>query len=417
MKNKNRNKLIDEIRHDSVNRLALFRQLSVHQQIGAIFLLSKHIQLKLVNELSDQEIVSIIEHLDPNDATDTIQLLPSFRQPKIINLLNDSLKAQVSTLLNFDPDTAAGLMNVNYILVSSSETVASAALSSKKHESRTGKTPVILIVDNGTLKGHFPSHQLVFAKPNESAGKYVKKINTISHKSSPKSVIDHFRSHPHSKVVVIGDDRQVLGIIFVDDILHLLQAHETTSLYNFAGISEEESIHDNFHRKVKFRYKWLLLNLATSFLAAFTVGLFDDVISKFVLLAVYMPIVAGMGGNAATQTLAVMVRGLSQEKLKFGTIIQALKNEVLSGITNGLINGVVVVAVVYYLNRDLLVGIVLALAMVINLFIAGTFGTIVPIIMKKFGKDPASSATIFITTATDVFGFLAFLGLAKFILH
>ena len=159
-----------------------------------------------------------------------------------------------------------------------------------------------------------------------------------------------------------------------------------------------------------------MLNLGTAFLAAFTVGLFDETISKHVLLAVYMPIVAGMGGNAATQTLAVMVRGLAQHDVDTKSILQTLKNEVSSGFINGSINAVIVTAVIYLINRDLLVGLVLGSAMIFNLCIAGFFGTLVPVVMKRLGKDPASSATIFITTATDIFGFLAFLGLATLLL-
>jgi len=156
--------------------------------------------------------------------------------------------------------------------------------------------------------------------------------------------------------------------------------------------------------------------MATAFLAAFTVMLFEGTISKYVLLAVYMPIIAGMGGNAATQTLAVLVRGIALKQIDLKTAMPTLKREVYAGLINGVINGVLVAAVVLLVNQDVLLAFILGIAMILNFFVASFFGTIVPLVMKKFGKDPAASATVFITTATDVLGFLIFLGLAAWLL-
>jgi magnesium transporter len=174
---------------------------------------------------------------------------------------------------------------------------------------------------------------------------------------------------------------------------------------------------DGFQIKVKNRYKWLNINLFTVLLASLVVGLFDDLISEFVLLAVYMPIVAGMGGNAGTQTLAVMVRGISLGQISLKNAWNTLRNEMGAGLVNGLINGLIITLVIYFKDGDFRIGMILALALVINLLIAAFFGTLVPLFMKKIGKDPATSATIFITTATDVLGFLIFLSLATWILR
>jgi magnesium transporter len=181
-------------------------------------------------------------------------------------------------------------------------------------------------------------------------------------------------------------------------------------------VHDEELVTDTATMKVKHRYKWLIINLGTAFLASFTVSLFDETISKYVLLAVYMPIVAGMGGNAATQTLAVLVRGIALKQIEFRTAWPTLRREVSAGLLNGIINGIIVAAIVIVINHDYRIALILSLAMIVNLVVAGTFGTIVPLLMQKFGKDPAASATVFITTATDVLGFLAFLGLATLIL-
>jgi magnesium transporter len=156
--------------------------------------------------------------------------------------------------------------------------------------------------------------------------------------------------------------------------------------------------------------------LGTAFLASFVVSRFEDTLSAFVLLAVYMPIVAGMGGNAATQTLAVLVRGIALKQIELKTAWRTLRNELGASLVNGIINGLLVAAVVILVNHDYKIAAILAMAMVLNMLVAAFFGTLVPLLMSKLGKDPAASATIFITTATDVLGFLAFLGLATVVL-
>lgn len=308
-------------------------------------------------------------------------------------------------------------MNIDYIQINESDSIGEVAKQFKIHEKRTGHSPTIIVLkQEGVLSGYLPGHELGFAFPKDKAKKYVKKINTIPYFASQEEAIELFRNFPHSKIAVLGETGQVLGIIYSDDILRLLREQESASLYNFAGVSKEESVLDGTIVKVKSRYKWLILNLGTAFLASFVVGFFEETISKYILLAVYMPIIAGMGGNAATQTMAVMVRGISLKQINPDSPLYMLKKEVLAGAANGIINGIIVACIVLLINKDLMIALILALAMVINLIVASFAGTLIPLLMKKIGKDPASSATIFITTATDVLGFLAFLGLAALLL-
>lgn len=417
MTTKEINKLIRTLSYDYKNRVSMFLELSTERQAYIILKLTRHVQYNLIKELTDDQIVTVLEHLDPDEATDLIQVLGKKRQSVIIEKLNEYLKNSVSILLHFDPETAAGVMSVNYIQVDIKSKISDVAEAVKNHEKRTGKLPTILVVKDGKLCGQLRGSQLGFTKPSEIVEDHIKKVQSIRFDASYKQVVNHFKHHPHDKVVVIGEKKQTLGVIYTDDIIRLIESAEGSTLYDFAGVSDEESVYDSVSRKVNFRYKWLIINLATSFFAAFIIGMFDEIISKYVLLAAYMPIVAGMGGNSGTQTLAVMVRGLTQNKVDSVTMFKTLRSELGAGIINGLINGVIVVAVVYAMNRNLMVGVVLAMAMIINLFTAALFGTLVPVVMKKLGKDPASSATVFITTATDVFGFLAFLGLATILLH
>lgn len=397
-------------------RLETFLHLPIHERVIMLRSLTPHIRREILSHIPDQDLIDILEAMAPDDATDVLQSLTKRKRERVLGLLSEEVRNSLSTLLEFDPDTAAGLMTLDYIQVDEAETIAGVAKKFRAHEQRTGRPPVILVFKGDKLTGYLPGHELGLSEPHQPIDGNVKRIPKISHTASHKEVVHTFRSHPHGKVAVMNDAGDALGIIYSDDVLKLFQSQQGSSLYDFAGVSDEEGVSDSTRRKVKFRYKWLIINLATAFLAAFTVGQFEEVISEYVLLAVYMPIVAGMGGNAATQTLAVLVRGIALRQISLETAWKTLKSEVGAGLVNGIINGFIVALVVLAKDHDWKIALILAFAMVINLIVAAIFGTLVPLIMSKLRKDPAASATIFITTATDVLGFLAFLGLATLIL-
>ncbi len=409
-------KLLSDILFRKDKRVELFLAQPENHRLELLHHLTPRVRRELLVKLPTPDLVQILEATDPDEATDILRILPRHKREIVLQSVSEHIKHSLSTLLEFDPETAAGLMTLDYIQADVTDSIADVAKKFRQHETSTGRPPVILVRKENKLVGFLPGHELGFAAKSELIGKYKKRIQTISYAASHKEVIQLFNSHPHAKVAVLNDADDVLGIIYSDDVLRLMQSQEASTLYDFAGVSEQETVTDNAVRKVKFRYKWLIINLATAFLAAFTVGQFEATISKYVLLAVYMPIVAGMGGNAATQTLAIVVRGIALKQISLSTAWQALKNELGAGLANGLINGFLVAFVVLVKDHDPKIALVLALAMVVNLVVAALFGTLVPLIMSRLKKDPASSATIFITTATDVLGFLVFLSLASVIL-
>lgn len=398
------------------SRTRVFLDLEPEKRIDMLRSVTKNVRKDLLRRVPEGELVRLLQPLSPTEATDLLQLLGKAKRERVLNEVSQELKDSLSTLLAFDPETAAGLMNLDYIQVDATENIEATANKFMKHEKQTGRPPIIIIMQDGKPIGTLPGHRLGLAAKSELIGKYSKKLLTISYAARHRDVVSLFQSNPHNKIAVLNDKSEVVGIIYSDDMLKILQDNQASSLYNFAGIVQSESVTDSAKAKVKNRYRWLVINLATAFLASFTVGRFEPVLSKYVLLAVYMPIVAGMGGNAATQTLAVLVRGIALRQIELKTAAKALWNELGAGLINGLLNGVLVALVVIVLNRDVKIAIILAMAMVTNLLVAAFFGTLVPLIMQKFGKDPATSATIFITTATDILGFMAFLGLATLIL-
>lgn len=408
--------IIHKISFYPKERMSVFSNLPNSIKSDVFLRLTPRLKSEIINKLSNQEIIKILETMDPDKATAVVRLLPKKRRTQVINLLDEDLKNSVEILTKFDSKTAAGIMSLDYIQVAESDKISLVAKRCQKHEKQTGRLPTVILMKKNKFIGYLPINKMAFAKPNDMAGKYNTKIPAIKHNMSRHDVVSFFKNHPHNKVVVMDADNDVIGIIYSDDILRIMKERESSSLYSFAGVYQEESVSDPISVKVKFRYKWLIINLATAFLASFIVGLFDGTIAKYVLLAVYMPIVAGMGGNAATQTLAVMVRGITLKQVSLKNFWTCLKNELGSGFINGVINALIVAAIVMIFNHDYKIALVLSFAMIVNLLVAAFFGTITPLIMERLGKDPAASATIFITTATDVLGFLTFLGTATLLL-
>jgi magnesium transporter len=408
--------LVYQLVNSPSTRILLFRGIEPRKQGFILLKLSSRMQRDLLRQLSDDEILNLLNPLDPDKATDILQLLPDSRSKKITERLNEYVREKVEFLLKFNPKAAAGLMHLNYIIVQKNSRIPAILDELSDYEKKNGKFPSILVIEDKKLIGELPGSSLALHKTNEINEKYIRKIPAIRYDSEVQKVISSFVRNPHSKVAVLDDNENILGIIHSNEILRLLDKHAMRDLYGFAGVSHEESALDSPMTKVRYRYQWLIINLATAFLAASVVGMFEGTISKFTLLAVYMPIVAGMGGNAGTQALAVAIRGLVLREVELKTSRKLVFNEMVAGGVNGLINGVIVAGVATFFNQSPALGLVLGISMVINLVNAGLFGALVPMIMRSLGKDPASSATIFITTATDVIGFFVFLGLATIIL-
>ncbi len=396
--------------------IKIIKETNPNKQGFLLLKLTKKQKKEVLKHLTNADIIKFLGYIDPDDITDLLQILDNHRRKKIIKKLNKSLKEKVEYLLKFNPRTAAGIMSLEYIELDRNITFKKLGEIIKKHERRTGKIPALLIIEDGFLVGELPISSLAIAEKTEKVEPYIKKVPYIKYDKTEREVLSAFKKHAHNKIVVLNEDDSIMGVIYTDDILSIIENASTNNLRNFAGVSEEEDVLDNAIIKVKNRYKWLIINLGTAFLAAFIIGLFENTIAKLTLLAIYMPIVAGMGGNSGTQTLAVMVRGLTLKEVNKKTAKNVILNEMLAGGINGIINGIIVAIIAVLWNKNPLLGAIIGISMIINLIIAGLFGSIIPIIMNKLGKDPASSATIFITTATDVFGFFIFLGLADIFL-
>ncbi|MDP2704068.1 MAG: magnesium transporter [bacterium] len=409
--------IIHLLTFSSRNRMTLFRDVPVCNQGFTLLELSSRVRDAILRELEDHEIRSLLHYLDLDCAARVLRHVHARRRKKIIITLQKDAQEKVLFLLRFSPDTAAGLMDLNYAAVREEDTLQEVLREVQEHEKATGKTPgTVLVLRNGFLAGEFPLHLLGLHSHSRRVADFVHSIPSVMHDTKEKEVLRVFREHPHSKIVVLQDDRSVLGVIYSQDILRLVEKASGESLYGFAGVRKEEDVFDPVAVKVKNRYLWLLINLGTAFLAASVIGLFEGTISRFVFLAAYIPVISSMGGNAGMQTLAVTIRGLAFRKIGFGIGLRIARDEMIAGVFNGLIASVCVTAIAFLWHQNLLLGLIVGLSLIFNLIIAGFFGMIIPLFMSSLGKDPATSASILLTTATDVLGFFVFLGLAKLLL-
>lgn len=401
----------------SSNPAGEFERLSPRRQRELFFLLPETVRQSLVDDMDRDQLRGFVRRLDSDEGADVLGLADEAKRNDVLRRLDQDRREKVEFLLGFSPESAAGLMHLDYVTVDVERDVDAVETRVQRYEERTGEVPTIFLTRGDELLGELPGQVLaMFDGEPVDLRDYVEETPVVAYDTPDTEVVDVVRANPERSVAVLDDDGAILGVIYAGDLLRVIEEEAGETLYEFTGVKEEESILDGPLSKVRYRYKWLIINLGTAFLAAGAVGFFEDTIAAFTLLAVYMPVVAGMGGNAGTQSMAVTVRGIALEQISLSTGRRAVANEILAGAANGLITGVLVAVIATVFNQSPLLGLVLGVSMVLNLVIAGFFGTTIPLALDRIGKDPATSATIFITTATDVLGFFIFLGLAQSVL-
>lgn len=402
--------------YTSKDHIKYFETLNNSQKALILYSISEKFRVEILNRLTDIQITEIFKFLDLDEITDILQVLSRRRQNKIISKLNIKHKEKVNFLLKFAPDSAAGIMSLNYLIVTENTSKKEILSRLERHLALGKKEPTILVLDvTGNFLGEVRISNFLFEKKDGLFSK-LKRLPHVIYNEDQEEVVDVFRKNSHERVVVLDDDGSILGIIHAKDVFKVIEEEDTEDYYALAGLDKQEDILDNAFEKVRFRLGWLIVNLATAFLAAWVVTFFEDTITKYVLLAAFMPIIAGMGGNAGTQTTAILIRSMALKKIDSKLTKQILGAETMAGIINGIIIGLLVAGIAYLFDSDLMFGVVAGLAIVLNLIIAAIFGVLVPLILKVVGYDPAASSSVFVTTATDVFGFFIFLGLASIML-
>ena len=373
---------------------------------------------KLLADRSAEEIVKLTQELASDDAAAIIDYLPEELSAAVLELLQQKKSGgEVGELLEYPEQTAGRIMNPKVFALAEDMTAAEAITALQG--SRDVEMVFYLYVMDARrhLVGVVSLRRLLLVPPATPL-KRIMTTDLISVRADmdQEEVARQVASYNLLAIPVVDEENKLVGIITVDDIIDVIKDEATEDVYRLAGVAGDDRVFTRPIDSLRKRVPWLQVNLVTAFIAAFVVGLFEDTIAQVTVLAMFMPVVAGMGGNAATQTLTVIVRGIALGELTWANTRQALFKEAAVGIGNGIATGTVAALVVWFWKGDPTLGLIIGAAMVINMFVAAIAGTLIPLSLRALKVDPALASSVFITTLTDVFGFLSFLGLATLFL-
>ncbi len=367
---------------------------------------------------SAEDIAKLVQEIPSDDAAALIDHLPEELSNEVLELMRKRESGQVESLLDYAEQTAGRIMNPNVFALSEDLTVAE-AVSALQNAINVEMVFYLYVVDaRRHLVGVTSLRRLLLVAPETPLKRIMTPdVFSVRVDTDQEEAARLVASYNLLAIPVVDEENKLAGVITVDDVIDVLKDEATEDLYRLAGVSGDERVETPAWEALKKRLPWLGVNLGTAFLAASVVAAFEHTISQATALAVFMPIVAGMGGNAGTQTLTVIVRGLALGELSWANARKTLFKEAAIGLGNGVALGVVAALVAWATKGNPVLGLLLGMAMICNMLVASTAGTLVPLGLKAMKVDPALASSVFITTFTDVVGFASFLGLATIFLR
>ena len=375
------------------------------------------LQEYFLETMEASEVVEITKTLEPDEIADIIQRLPGAVIEEVLSSMSSQNRERIEQVLSYPEDTAGGLMNTDVIAVRRSPTLDVVLRYLRKQGNFPNSTDKIFVVTrNNKYKGYLNINQLLISDPALHVEDiYKRDSEAINVNTLDNDVVRSFEKNDWISAPVVDSDNRLLGRITIDDVVNVIREDADESLRQQTGLGE-----DTFAKTSSATYRravWLGLNLITAFAAAFVIDVFRETIDKVVTLAVLMPIVASMGGVAATQTLTIMVRGFALDQINKTNIRWLITRETIVGLGNGLIWALVVSVVTTLWFQDLIIAQIIAIAMVINLLVAVISGVSIPLLLRYLKLDPGIGGTVIVTTITDITGFMSFLGLASIYLR
>jgi magnesium transporter len=368
---------------------------------------------EILDSLDDSTVAAICSSSAPDDAADLLDSLDEERRSGILGVLGATQGAKLESLLEGEEETAGSLMNTEFLALDEELTVAQAIEAIRQYPRKESFFYVYCVDAEQRLVGVLSLRSLILANPVARLRDLMVQSVVRTHiDSSPEEVAQLVSKYDLLSMPVIDHQNRLVGVVTVDDVLDVIQEQAEEDLLHLAGVGISERVGTRARESWRTRFPWLAVNLVTAFVAASVVRYFEPTIEKWTALAAFMPIVAGMGGNAGTQTLTVFVRALALGEIDWKSGGRPVYKELLVGFANGAAIGVMTGTIVGLWTGDWILAGILFSAMCINLVIAGVAGGMVPLLLEKLGFDPAVASSIFVTTFTDVGGFLSFLGLA-----
>ncbi len=378
----------------------------------------EHHPEELLINLHPEKRSEIVEELDYDDATDIISQLDEEQQHEILKDIDQEDASSIRALLSYDEDTAGGLMNSDIIKVNINlDKKAALEEIIRQSEEMEEFYTIYVVDDNDILKGILSIKDVIKAHADVTVKSLVKRDPVyVRAELDQEEVARLISQYNLTTIPVVDENMKLLGRVTVDDIIDVMEQENTEDILKISGVSEDEELSGNWKDAVKSRLPWLIINLGTAFLAAAVIRHFTNVAEKLPVIMAYITIISGMGGNGATQALAVTVRRISLSDLTDQQAYRTVLKEFLVGMINGAVNGLILLGFAFFYDANPMLGLVLFLAMTGNLIVAGLTGAGIPLVLKRVGIDPAVASSIIITTFTDCIGFLLPLWLASKIL-
>ncbi|MTI44169.1 magnesium transporter [Roseibium hamelinense] len=373
------------------------------------------IRLKLLEELSNEDIAEGLGELDSDDVVYILEDLDEVDQAEILGEMPYADRAQLQKALDYPEDSAGRRMQSEFIAVAPFWTVGQTIDYMREARDLPDSFYQIYVVDPAfKLLGSVHLDKILRTKRQEKVTSIMEETRqSVLATEDQEEVARRFERYNLVSAAVVDENERLVGVLTVDDIVDVIQEEAEEDLRALAGVGDEE-ISDSVLTIARSRLTWLVVNLGTAVLASVVIALFEDTIEAMVALAVLMPIVASMGGNAGTQTMTVAVRGLATQELGARNMMRILNREVIVSLLNGVALAVLIGLTAWLWFQSAGLGIVIAAAIIINMLFAGLSGLLIPIALDKLKVDPAIASSVFVTTVTDVVGFFAFLGIAAF---
>lgn len=400
-------------------RSLLWRLIDTEQEGDVLQELSDEVRQFFLDRMNVTELKAITEGQDIDDVADLLQQLPDTITRQVLNSMDSQDRLRVEAVLSYPEDSAGGLMNMDTITIRSSNTVDVVLRYLRRHEGIPEMTDSLLVVNRrDEYIGRLPLTLLLVTDPSATVREVMlTDLEAIEANTPASQVAQIFERLDLVSAPVINEQKKLVGRITIDDVVDVIREEAEHSVMSMAGLDNDEDTFAAPFKTARRRAVWLGINLITAFIAAAVIGMFQATIDKVVALAVLMPIVAGMGGNAGGQALTLVIRGMALGKISTTNLKWLLGRELAVGFMNGMLWATLVAAIAWLWFQDPIISLVIGCAMVINLTVAVMTGASLPIILKSMNVDPALAGTIILTTVSDVVGFLSFLGLATLFYH
>ncbi|MFW6421331.1 MAG: magnesium transporter, partial [Candidatus Bipolaricaulota bacterium] len=375
---------------------------------------------RLMKDLTTELKAEILAEMHPDDAVDILQNLPSEDKEGVLAAIESPRRKVLSVLLEYPEDTAGGIMSPEVIALRENMTVEEAINKLRILREKGEKIGYAYVTDQfGKLAGVLPLRDLALREPAAQLTEVmVTGVKTVNPHMDREEVARKFDKYDYLALPVVDQDDNLVGVVTVDDVLDVLRQEDSEDMLGMVGVSGggEESVWTPWRLSIRHRLPWLVINLGTVLVAALVVGFYENTIENIPALAVFMPVIAGQGGNSGSQTVAILVRSLALGEIEHGEEFVALLKEGWLGLVQGLVISLLVGVIAFFWKGELMLASIVALAMILSMITAGLAGAAIPLGMQAIGFDPALSATIWMTTVTDIAGFFFLLGLATWLI-